>query len=237
MPAGFAPPAAAAIAGLLNFRDLGGLPVEADGRIRAGRLYRSACPDTFGSAGLKAIRALRLRTVLDLRDEYERVARPYELGDPRIARLNTPVLGGRPVPPDQPGLYAHMAGECGARFTAAVRALARRDALPALVHCAVGKDRTGVVVALALSAVGVPDGTVVEDYLLSNAGLGLAAPDPAGPPDLYQTGRHVSARLIEDVLARARRRGGDVPGFLALHGMTDAELASLREALVSPLIG
>lgn len=224
------------IAGLLNFRDVGGLAVRGGGRIAFGTLYRSHSPSGLGQAGVAAIRALGLRSVLDLRDEYELEHWPYELGDPAIARIHLPVLGDLDVPTDQMGLYRHMIEACGSGLTGAVRVIARTDAQPVLVHCAVGKDRTGVTVGLALAAVGVPDEAIIGDFLLSNPGLNIETPadDADIAFDGYQTHRYVRAVHMETALEHARRLGGDVPGYLAMHGMTDAELDALRASLVSP---
>jgi protein-tyrosine phosphatase len=236
------------IAGLLNFRDVGGPPVPGGGRIRFRTLYRSQAPSGLGPDGRSAIRALGLRAVLDLRDEYEVRQWPYELDDPATARFEVPVLGGLPVPPDQADLYLHMVEACGRGFTRAVRALADAGSRPILVHCAVGKDRTGLTVALALSAVGVADEAVLADFLLSNAGLNIPDPDEeaqaadtAGEAheeeeivDRYLMHHRVSAALMESSLERARQLGGDIPGYLAMHGMTDAELDALHATLVEP---
>lgn len=224
--------------GLLNFRDVGGAPVSGGGRIRRGALYRSACPAKFPSGALAA-QQLGLRTVVDLRDEAESAEWPYELDDPAIVRVNVAVLGDRPVPPNQAGLYAHMAERCGAGFTAAVRAVARALPDPVLVHCAVGKDRTGFAVALALAAAGVPDEAIVADYVLSNDGLGLTEPVPGAdadraPDGAYLTGRYVDPALISGALASVRAQHGDAPGYLAAHGMAEDEIARLREELVEP---
>jgi protein-tyrosine phosphatase len=229
----------AAIAGLLNFRDVGGLPVRGGGRIAFGRLYRSYSLSGLGPAGMAGVRALGLSAVLDLRDEYELEHWPYDLGDPAIARIHTPVLGDLGAPADQLGLYRHMIETCGPGVTGAVRVIARTEALPVLVHCAVGKDRTGVTVGLALTAVGVPDEAVIGDFLLSNPGLNIETPadDVDIPYDGYQTHRYVRAVHMETALEHARRLGGDVPGFLAMHGMTDAELDGLRVGLVEPDVG
>ena len=225
---------AAAIAGLLNFRDVGGLPVVGGGRTRFRTLYRSHSPSGLGAEGTAGIRALSLRTVLDLRDEIELELSPYELADPATRRVSVPVLADLPVPPDQPGLYTHMVEACGPGFTRAVRTLAAADSHPVLVHCAVGKDRTGLTVALALSAVGVPDEAVLADFSRSNAGLNIPEPVEEATGDRYQRYRHVSAVLMESSLERARRLGGDIPGYLAMHGMSDAELDVLRTGLVEP---
>jgi protein-tyrosine phosphatase len=226
----------AVVEGLLNFRDVGGLPVSGGGRTKYRTLYRSHSPHGLGSAGMAAIRALGLRAVLDLRDDDELEHWPYELGDPAVERLGVPVMGNLPVPPDQAGLYTHMIDVCGPGLTRAVRMLSRVESQPILVHCAVGKDRTGMTVGLALSAAGVPDEAVVEDFLRSNAGLNVPTPvEEDAADDRYQTYRYVRAVLMESSLEHARRLGGDVPGYLAMHGMTDGELDALRTSLVEPV--
>lgn len=232
-----------AITGLLNFRDVGGLPTSDGAQTRFRTLYRSHSPSGLGAEGMAQIRALGLSAVLDLRDEFETVQWPYDLGAAEIRRYNVPVLGNRPVPPDQGDLYLYMVEECGSDFTRAVRAMADAQSLPLLVHCAVGKDRTGVTIALALSAVGVTDEAIVADFMRSNPGLNIPDPEPeddegdgdgAGTRDRYLMHHYVRAALIESSLARARQLGGDVPGYLAMHGMTDAELDALRTNLTEP---
>lgn len=224
-----------AIAGLPNFRDVGGLPTSDGGRTRFRTLYRSHSPSGLGPEGMAALGALGLRSVLDLRDDVELEQSPYGLDDPAILRVGVQVLGNKPVPADQAGLYVHMIESCGAAFTQAVRAIARVGSRPVLVHCAVGKDRTGVTVGLALSAAGVTDEAIVTDFLRSNRGLDIPEPDETDPSDdRYLVHSYVRAALIESALASARRLGGDVPGFLAMHGMTDGELSALRDGLTEP---
>jgi protein-tyrosine phosphatase len=221
------------IPGLANFRDIGGLPVAGGGHTRYRTLYRSHALHGLDARGMAGVRALGLRTLLDLRDADELVQWPYEFDDPATIRLHVPVLGILPVPDGQEDLYVHMIGACGDGFTEAVRVLARPEALPALVHCAIGKDRTGIAVALALSAVGVPDEAIVTDYVKSNAGLGIPEPGQPMPADRYVP-RYVAADLMVGALAHARGLGGDVPGYLALHGMADDELDALRANLIEP---
>lgn len=222
--------------GLLNFRDVGDTDAGRGARIRRGALYRSACPYEFEPGALEAHGGFGLRTVVDLRDKSEVTVWPYELGDHTVETVNIAVLDDQPVPPDQAGLYAYMVEQCADGFTAAVRAVARALPDPVLVHCAVGKDRTGLVVALALDAAGAPQDAIVEDYVYSNTGLGIPEPAPGTDIDRdeygnYLTGRYVAPTLITDSLDRARALGGDVPGYLAAHGMTHGELARLRAAL------
>jgi hypothetical protein len=122
----------------------------------------------------------------------------------------------------------------------AVRLLGRADAGPALVHCAAGKDRTGVLVALVLDAVGVEREAVIADYALSaehveamfrrwTTALGREMPDDLTP--------HLPrAEVIATVLARLDaehgdgRRGG-AAGWLAANGLEDDAVARLRARL------
>ena len=68
-------------------------------------------------------------------------------------------------------LYLAWLDGSGAAFADAVHALARPGALPALVHCTAGKDRTGVLMALVLDVLGVGEKAIVADYLQSHERL------------------------------------------------------------------
>ncbi|MFC1417014.1 tyrosine-protein phosphatase [Streptacidiphilus cavernicola] len=136
-----------------------------------------------------------------------------------------------------PGLkvmYAFMADTAGPPIVACIRRLIAPGALPALVHCAVGKDRTGVTIAVLLSALGVDHGDISADYTLSNAGLGLD-----GPPVYYldehgveRRSRPVHDALLALFLERVHGRHGSTAEFLRQHGLTDEELTQLRKLLV-----
>jgi protein-tyrosine phosphatase len=63
--------------------------------------------------------------------------------------------------------YVQMLADGASSVVAAVRLLADPLNLPAVFHCSVGKDRTGVLAAVVLGLIGVPDDVIVEDYALS----------------------------------------------------------------------
>jgi protein-tyrosine phosphatase len=131
-------------------------------------------------------------------------------------------------------LYAFMSATAGPAIAATVSALAVPGALPALVHCAVGKDRTGVTVATLLSAFGVSDTDIVADYHLSNTGLGLDL-GPVYYVDEHGTERRsrpVHAGLMTAFLASIRDSHGDATQYLLAHGVTEAELDALRAAFL-----
>jgi protein-tyrosine phosphatase len=137
-----------------------------------------------------------------------------------------------------PGLevmYAYMADTAGPPIVACIRRLIAPEALPALVHCAVGKDRTGVTVAVILSVLGVDTADIDADYTLSNAGLGLLG-DPVYYLDEHgvrRRSRPVHHALLALFLDRVHSRHGSTADFLHHHGLTAQELRRLRELLVT----
>ena len=161
----------------VNFRDVGGTPIAGGGRIRSGVLFRSATPQflTVDDAA-RLVADTPLRLVVDLRFAGESAAEGQgALAATDVRRVNIPVVGAG-------GARIELAVFAGAQdllgehyvtyaqhspqaFVEVYRALAEPDGLPALLHCAAGKDRTGVIVAVLLSALGVPDDAIVADYV------------------------------------------------------------------------
>lgn len=235
-----------AVDGTLNFRDVGGYPVAGGGRVRWRMLLRSDGLHRLGPGAGEVLAGLGLRTVLDLRTDGESGLAPSPVDE--LARLGALTMQVSLIGDDLdelPGqlgqIYDFIVDRRGAQIGAAVCALARPGALPALVHCSAGKDRTGIVVGLVLAAMGVPDQVIVADYALSSLYL-----DPGRTPVIGQlsqgtglSGEMLAAllasppELMLGVLDRARRRGGSIAGYLAGHGVSDDELAALRAALLT----
>lgn len=236
-----------ALPGMLNLRDVGGYRVTAAGGRTTWRcLLRSDGLHRLDDAGAGELGRLGLRTVIDLRSSAEAEIAPSPvdaLAEHGALTLHIPLLGAdlTELPGTLAEIYDFVIDRCGSAIGAAVRVLARPGALPALVHCTAGKDRTGLVVAFVLSAVGVPDLVVAADYALSSlyldpqntqtigqiqadSGLGasLTVALLASPPE-----------LILRALDRARQRSGSVAGYLAECGVTAADLQNLRTALVT----
>ncbi|MEU9127436.1 tyrosine-protein phosphatase [Kitasatospora sp. NPDC048540] len=216
---------------VLNFRDA------SCGVLRPGVLYRSASLSGLSPEGARRLKPLGIRTVVDLRSPAEIAAAPDLFHGLDHDYLHAPLLPDRhdtehPWPSDQFATYQLMAEIGGDAVAATVRRLAG-DGAPLLVHCAVGKDRTGLTIAVIQHLAGLSDADITADYLRSNRGLGL----DAGPvPYIDEHGvSHVShpaeADRLHTALARIRELHGTIETYLTAHGVTPAELAAVRAAL------
>ena len=123
-------------------------------------------------------------------------------------------------------------------IVAALRAIAGSDGA-AIVHCAAGKDRTGVVVALALSVAGVPGDRIVADYVATAERMEpllarLKASDTyredldSRPDDTHRPRAGTMRRL----LAHLDEHHGGPLGWLASAGFGPADVQKLRSRLV-----
>lgn len=169
-----------------NFRDYGGYSGADGQRLRSGRLYRSAHHGRATDADLERMAELRLATIVDLRRRNERERDPCrrhqgfaaqvidnDLGDegtaPHLAFLARGELSDDAVVAFMVSEYEHIPFEARhldlyARY---FRVLSESDG-PVLIHCAAGKDRTGLLAALTHHVLGVHADEAMEDYLLTN---------------------------------------------------------------------
>ncbi|ONH60631.1 protein-tyrosine-phosphatase [Frankia sp. CcI49] len=151
------------------------------------------------------------------------------------------VLRGAGAAVSLQAIYDFAVDNRGDRLTAAVLALAEPGALPGIVHCSAGKDRTGMVVAMVLDLCGVPDETIAADFALTARYLReeaiAAVRQLAGAGDgaggLPTNVMACPPQLILDTLERIRARHGDVRGYLLAHGATPQALDRLVEALLT----
>lgn len=162
--------------GSFNLSDLGGLPLIDGGFTADGRIFRSGRPETLTAAGWQALAADGVRTLVDLRNEDERVRwkwdpqlAPEEL--PEFRAIHTPTED--PFDPlflrlcgpwlDHPQSYAENVRLYPEKFAAVFRALAHADD-NILIHCVGGRDRTGMVVAMVLQLTGVETPAILDNY-------------------------------------------------------------------------
>ena len=213
------------LTGIKNARDVGGLRTESGAVVRPLRLLRTARLNRPTDADRAWLASIGLRTVVDLRQPFEFAKWPDDLGDLEVERVNVAPSLHNEGDGTFFDLYLSWLDHSGDAFADAVHALARPGALPALVHCTAGKDRTGVLTAMVLDVLGVGDKAIVADYLISNERLST---DPGDV--VYQ--HVISEELISGSLAHIRERFGSVEGYLLAHGVSAEELAALREGLL-----
>ena len=254
-----------------NARDLGGY-VGADGRtVRRGVLFRADALHRLSPGDIERVGALGLACVIDLRSPDEAavvgldrlpspgpaqlVALPLHDPDNKIF-VSVGAMLGRPgalaLPMDairdaaaiMEELYRWFVASPAARqtFAAAVRIIAARDALPLLFHCTAGKDRTGWLSAILLSALGVSRDEVIADYVRTEernaAGneylltvLAGRLDDPQAAVPLLQARRE----YVEAAFAEVDLRYGGMAGYLRDGlGLGDATIADLRAHLLEP---
>jgi protein-tyrosine phosphatase len=222
---------------LFNSRDLGGL-----GGVRRGLLYRTDALCGLAESGREAYRALGIHTVIDLRrpEEIEAQGRAPEWA---YASWHNITLreGAWPVGdcPDVASLPAYLAeiylsmSENGAADIVRVLGLLADEGTgPAVIHCAGGRDRTGVVVALLLELLGVPDEEIALDYHLSERFTqrwlawkeAQSGEVPVLPLNLLYTPEEAILLFLEEL----RRRHGSIVGYLLGSGLEPAAVDRLR---------
>jgi protein-tyrosine phosphatase len=163
--------------GVTNFRDLGGYPTSSGGHTRWGHVFRADALHNLTTSDLAAFGRLGLRVVYDLRTDDEREREPNPMESRHVGLLSRRALG---EPPDWSGFqhttdgerwlherYLDMLATAGPLFGRLLSGLAAADGVPAVFHCAAGKDRTGLTAALLLTLLDVDRESVLDDYELT----------------------------------------------------------------------
>lgn len=180
------------LAAVRNFRDVGGLPTVDGRRVRYGMLFRSGHLAHATEQDAAFLSSLGLHTIFDFRNASDQKLEGPDVELPGVRNVNLPLTDPadgsefwkmvRDGDLDQ--LRALLADGKGAnRMINSYRAIVKQrtaehsqvlhslaeDSVPALMHCAAGKDRAGLSIAITLLAVGVEREAIVTDYLESNA--------------------------------------------------------------------
>ncbi|WP_163508272.1 tyrosine-protein phosphatase [Fodinicola acaciae] len=232
--------AAARAGGMCNLRDIGQMSAS----IRPGVVYRGDAPQDNDPP--PRLTPWPPRTVVDLRSVDERQP-VHPLTDAKIHHVQllaaaNPLLVARHVEEEGPqtlaNLYVSMALHRAEQLVRIAEIVAN-EPKPVLIHCSAGKDRTGVAVALLLSAVGVPRAEIVDDFLLTNdnidqitarIALYLGADPNETAFEANRPAHAVGADAIGAVLDVFEGHPGGTPKWLTDNGFSD--LDALRSALL-----
>lgn len=239
--------------GCYNVRDLGGL-VTRDGKVtRHGALVRSDLPVRLDNDGRAALHRHGVRTVIDLRFSIERdqAPNPFEspaLFDGEIAYRPVSLLGediesldavlvGKATPAEQ---YSAELDYARSEVADIFRTIVEAAPGGVLIHCHAGKDRTGMVIALLLGLVGVPDEAIAEDYALSDSCLEayyeaeLKKAKSEDERERMMKGRiYTLPENILGVLAHLEKTYGGVEPYLFQCGLEARTLQAVRERLLT----
>jgi len=233
--------------GAPNFRDLGGYTTSDGGRTRWGVFYRSGKLNGLTSSDQSYLKNSGLKLDCDLRSDTEVASEPDVKSSWSYQRqtiTNSPSkkeIFSSGVTYDEAAmvkLYKRMIDSNAGVYAGAFEELARQGA-GSVVHCSGGKDRTGIFSALLLMVANVPDGTIVNDYALTDQYLapGLAANLSAlkakgQNPALLGALLYAPPSVMIKTLAYLREKYGSAEAYLKSGGLPEAELKKLRDDFV-----
>jgi protein-tyrosine phosphatase len=257
--------------GAVNVRDVGGYRSAYGREIIRGRLFRGDSLSQLTRPDHERLEQLGLRTVIDFRTPGEILLSGPDRLPHGVELAQLPVSGG-----DLGSIYELIASGDHDRqrrklgdgraasfmvemnrafvadkrqreaFGAALRLMCAAEELPLLYHCTGGKDRSGWMTAIVLTALGVPRELVLRDYLLSNdfhrtgytkLRLDLVKTGIVRDPDLLRPILELSPTYLGAAFEEADRRYSSFEEFLTRGlGVSDAMLAGLRRALLGDLV-
>ena len=250
------------LSGARNLRDVGGYATLDSKHVKKGVLYRSDHLAELRPSDLDVFATLGVKRVFDLRSKGEIEGDPNRLPkDGTIEVVELPMY----FPSMDPALmqrkilagdvkkgefhqlmmdaYRHFALEERPQLATILSDFSKPGSLPALIHCTHGKDRTGITVAVTLRAVGVPQETVVHDYMLSNkfwksevsrlSCLASCASFFRTPRDEVRALLEVRPEYLEAAFAAIDQHYGSFDNYLEQGlGMDEETLEKLRAALL-----
>jgi protein-tyrosine phosphatase len=231
--------------GLFNLRDLGGLETREGRRVRPGQVFRSDALHRLDHEDAEHLARLGIRKIFDLRCDSE-VLKDAGVSIGAADRVHVPLVAST-LSPFDPDIdwrridlrerYMEMLAVGGGAIRAVLQAAA--DEAPILFHCTAGKDRTGVVAAVLLRALDVPDEEIIADYALSEdnlrAFLGTLREDLVRrgmAPDAIDYLTSSPPDRMRRTLRELDRRWGSTRGYLRWIGIDEEAAERIRVSLL-----
>ncbi|GAC1360439.1 MAG: hypothetical protein NVSMB44_12060 [Ktedonobacteraceae bacterium] len=232
-----------ALEGSYNIRDIGGYTTR-DGRMtRWGTVLRADSLSNLPLASQRALLDYPVRTIIDLRRGSELQASPDVFADsPLVKYINISLLEDESRIAQMHSLeelYRFMLDDSQQEIKQVIEAMAQEDTFPCVLHCTIGKDRTGLIVALLLSLGKVPADTIADDYALSEQYLDplFKAFRARAEENGVDTERlawivHSRQETMHATLAYLQERYGDARGYLSSLGITDQQIENILSRLI-----
>jgi len=235
--------------GCANFRDLGGYPARGGMRLRWRRLFRSDALHGLTPEGVdRIVNELGIGAIVDLRSTGEiGIDGRGQLRERTPTYHHLPLFDG-PLTVDPESVnqltladrYFLIAERAKVPVARVVTTLAECS-MPAVYHCSAGKDRTGLISAIVLGLLGVPDEFIVADYAATQENLDAIIDrltQSAGyreaienlPPDTL----HAKPATMASLIDRLRDRYGSFRGYASHIGLGEAVIQQLEGGLLEP---
>ncbi|MEQ8485137.1 MAG: tyrosine-protein phosphatase [Pseudomonadales bacterium] len=232
--------------GCFNFRDIGGYPGAEGHTVRWGRYFRAGRQDRMTPADLERLRALGIRTQIDLRRPDE----AREQGPGPLAELGAAYHNIAVIPEGGTDVLSRLVGDTGISgrrylgylefgpeaWRRQFEIFAHGGSQPILVHCTAGKDRTGVSTAFLLSVLGVDRAWIEADYVLTNRDVarqvdfleGIRALPEGMSREAMLHAAGVPENAMGEFLDGLEARWGGALGYLRSIGISDATMDDVR---------
>ncbi|WP_308198840.1 tyrosine-protein phosphatase [Agromyces sp. C10] len=206
------------------------------GTTRPGRVYRSAHLDGMDGAGRAHLLAAGVRTIIDLRNADEvgaavdssfiRRHRPVEDQSNAAFMARWPAL-------DSPGYYSEALERWPELIVAVFADLADADGA-VIVHCAAGRDRTGMIAAMLLQLCGIDEEEIIDDYFGAVRAMN-DHPLAAGSAGIVDAVNSTEFAVLNDRRERELREflaDLDVAGYLTDNGLDDHSVERVQSRLL-----
>ena len=237
---------------VINFRDLGGYPTTDGKTVAWRRVFRSGnlTKITPGDS-TRLTEEIGLNFVLDLRSDLETKKGICSLSPASVDYYNLPLMTDDDNREEEERLFGQMTNmgqfylylletpDFGQKIVEALEVIAESNKYPMVFHCAMGKDRTGILTAILLSVLGVADEDIIEDYTLSGPYMKEIVKNFDNDPEMKEMTGHLpsyiweaSAESMEFFLSTLQRDFGSITEYLIIQGMAPTLAEKLKKALL-----